>query len=93
MEGKFSNYVLESDGLLIHYGRIYIPLMDELCTLILLEAHHVPYSTHLGIKKMHVDLQCLFYWTRMNHDIVNFVARFLECQRVKAEHHHLTGFL
>ena len=42
LEGKFSDYVLESDGLLRHSGRIYVSLLVELRTLILLEAHHAP---------------------------------------------------
>ena len=29
----------------------------------------------------------------MKHVISNYVARCLECQRVKAEHHHLVGLL
>ena len=56
LEGKFSNYVLEYDGLLRHLGRIYVPQLDEFCTLILLEAHRAPYSAHPSIKKMHADL-------------------------------------
>lgn len=86
LEGRFSDYTLESDGLLRHSGRIYVPLQDELRTLILSEAHRVPYPAHPGVKKMHVDLKRLFFWTGMKRDIANFVARCLECQRVKAEH-------
>jgi hypothetical protein len=29
----------------------------------------------------------------MKHDVVYFVAKFLECQQVKVDHHHLTGLL
>lgn len=29
----------------------------------------------------------------MKRDIANFVARYLECQRVKAEHQHPAGLL
>ena len=57
MEGKFLGYVLESDGLLRFSGRIYVPLQNELCTLILAEAHRAPYSAHPGVKKMHADLR------------------------------------
>ena len=56
MEGKFSGYVLESDGLLRFLGRIYVLLQDELRTLILAEAHRAPYLAHPGVKKMHMDL-------------------------------------
>jgi hypothetical protein len=29
----------------------------------------------------------------MKHDIVHFIAKFLECQQVKVDHHHPTGLL
>jgi hypothetical protein len=29
----------------------------------------------------------------MKHDVVHFVAKFLECQQVKDDHHHSTGLL
>jgi hypothetical protein len=35
----------------------------------------------------------LFFWKGMKADIVNFVARCLECQQVKAEHRHPAGLL
>ena len=60
-----------------------MPFLDKLCTLILAEAHPTPYSAHPGVKKMHADLRRLFFWSGMKRDIVDFVARCLECQRVK----------
>ena len=56
LEGKFLGYFLESDGLLRLSGKIYVPLQGELRTLILVEAHCTPYSTHPGVKKMYADL-------------------------------------
>ena len=64
-EGNFAGYVQESDGLLRHLGRIYVPLMDELRNWILVEAHRTAYSAHPGVKKMHADLRCLFFWSGM----------------------------
>ena len=29
----------------------------------------------------------------MKRDVVHFVTKFLECQQVKADHHHLAGLL
>jgi hypothetical protein len=54
--------------------------------LILSEAHRAVYMAHPGVTKMRVDLKPLFFWKGMKADIVNFVARCLECQQVKAEH-------
>ena len=56
LEGKFLGYVLELDGLLRFSGRIYVSIQDELHTLILVESHRAPYSTHPGVKKMYADL-------------------------------------
>jgi hypothetical protein len=42
---------------------------------------------HLGVTKMRADLKPLFFWKGMKADIVNYVARYLECQQVKVEQH------
>ena len=68
-------------------------MVGDLRTLVLSEAHHAPYSAHPGVKKMHADLKQLYFWAGMRRDVADFVARCLECQRVKAEHQHLMGLL
>ena len=57
LEGRFSGYSLESDGLFRQFGCIYVLVPGDLCTLILSEAHSAPYFAHLGVKKIHVDLK------------------------------------
>ena len=57
LEWRFLGYFLESDGQLWHLGHIYVPVLDDLCALVLLKVHNAPYSTHLGVKKMHADLK------------------------------------
>ena len=69
-----SGYSLESDGLLQHFGPIYVPMSGDLCTLILLEAHRAPYFSHPGVKKMHADLRQLYFWSGMKCNVANFVA-------------------
>jgi hypothetical protein len=61
--------------------------------LILSEAHRVVYMAHQGVTKMRAYLKPLFFWNGMKADIVNYVARCLECHQVKAEHRHLVGLL
>ena len=56
-----------------------VPLNDELNMLILSEAHRVVYMAHLGVTKMRADLKPLFFWKGMKVDIINYVARCLEC--------------
>jgi hypothetical protein len=84
---------LDNDGLLRFGGQIYISPNEELRMLILRKAHRVVYMAHSGVTKMREDLKPLFFWKGMKVDIVNFVARCLECQQVKAEHRHPVGLL
>jgi hypothetical protein len=93
MVPRYEGYSLDSDGLLRFRGRIYVPPNDELRMLILSEAHRAVYMAHPGVTKMRADLKPLFFWKGMKADIVNFVARCLECQQVKAEHRHPAGLL
>jgi len=48
---------------------------------------------HPGVTKMKEDIKTLFFWKGMKTDIVNYVAKCLECQEVKDEHTNPTGLL
>ena len=48
---------------------------------------------HLGVMKMRENLKPLFFWNGMKVDRVNFLARCLEFQQVRAEHRHPAGLL
>jgi hypothetical protein len=93
MVPRFEGFTFDNDGLLRFKNRIYIPPNDELRRLILIEAHRAVYMAHPGVMKMRVDLKPLFFWKGMKVDIVNYVARCLEFQQVKAEHRHPTELL
>jgi hypothetical protein len=90
---KFEGYTLDNDRLMRYNNQIYVPPNNELRSLILNEAHRAVYMAHPGVTKMRADLKPLFFWKGMKADIVNYVARCLECQQVKDEHRHLTGLL
>jgi hypothetical protein len=77
---RFEGFTFNDDGLLRFKNLIYLPPNDELRSLILNEAHREVYMAHLGVTKMRVDLKPLFFWKEMKADIVNYVARCLECQ-------------
>ena len=93
LEGRYEGYSINSIGLLVFRGRVYIPKVGELRNLVLSEAHKAPYSAHPSVKKMNADLKQHYYWPGMKRDIADFVAQCLECQRVKAEHQHPAGLL
>jgi hypothetical protein len=55
--------------------------------------NNVPYVGHLGYQKTIVVVKRQYYWPRMKNEVVGFIAKCLECQKVKAKHRHPTGFL
>ena len=57
LEGNYSEYSLESNGLLCHRGHMYVPSIGSLHELIVLEAHRAPYVVHPSVKKLHEDLR------------------------------------
>ena len=77
---------MNSEGLLLFRGSVYVLELGDLRNLVMIEAHKAPYSDHTGVKKMHANLKQHYYWPGMKRDIADFVAQCLECQRVKAEH-------
>jgi hypothetical protein len=88
MVPKFEGLTMDNDELLRFKIQIYVLPNDELRSLILNEALRAVYMAHLGVTKMREDLKPLFFWKGMKADIVNYMARCLECQLVKAEHRH-----
>jgi hypothetical protein len=90
---KFEGYNLENDRLMRYNDWIYVPPNYELRNFILNEDHRVVYMAHPEVMKMREDLNPLFLWKGMKKDIVNYVVRCLECQKVKAKHRHLAKLL
>ena len=88
MVPRFEGFTFDDDGLLRFKNQICIPSNDVLRSLILNKAHREVYMAHPGVTKMRADLKPLFFWKGMKADIVNYVARFLECQQVKGEQRH-----
>jgi hypothetical protein len=61
--------------------------------MILKEMHNVPYVGHPGYQKMVIAVKSHYYWPDMKKEIVEYITRCMECQRVKAEHRHPAGLL
>ena len=80
MVPKFEEFTMDNEGLLIFKGLIYILPKDELRILILNEDHRAVSMAHPRVTNMRADLKPLFFWKGMKADIVNYVARCLECQ-------------
>ena len=43
--------------------------------------------------KMYQDVRSLYWWSGMKRDVVEYVAKCLTCQQVKAKHQRPVGLL
>eukprot|EP00253_Pinus_taeda_P012702 PITA_12702 len=86
-------YTLDSDGMLCFNKKLYVPDSNDLKRLILDEFHISHYTGHPGYQKMVTALKKEYYWPRMKKQVVEYLARCLECQQIKAEHQHPAGLL
>ncbi|XP_052485186.1 uncharacterized protein LOC128040471 [Gossypium raimondii] len=84
--GSTSNFGLNRDGVLCFRGRVCIPNDFDLRHLILREGHSSPYAMYPGGNKLYQDLHELYWWSGLKFGVTDFVARYLTCQQVKAEH-------
>ena len=72
---------------------ICVPDNADIKKDILLEAHTTLYALHPSTTKMYKDLKKHYWWPGMKNDIVEFVAKYLTCQQIKAKHQRLAGIL
>jgi hypothetical protein len=93
LQQKIEEYKLDNDEILMYRGRIYVPNSQQLKNLILREMHNVPYVGHPGYQKTISIVKSQYYWPGMKKEVFYFIAKCLECQKVKFEHRHLAGFL
>jgi hypothetical protein len=90
---KVDNYKLEIDGILLHKNMIFVPNVQNLKHMILHETHNVPYGRHPGYQKTVVAIKSHYFCPGMKKEIVEYIARCMECQKVKAKNNHPTRLL
>jgi hypothetical protein len=93
VQQKIKEYEIREDILLMHKNRIYVPSSGELRNLVLKEMHDVPYAGHPGYQKTITAVRIELFWPGMKKDVADYIARCMECQKVKVEHRHLAGLL
>jgi hypothetical protein len=93
LQQKIEEYKLDKDEIFLYKGRIYVPNSQELKNMILREMHNVTYAGRLGYQKTIAAIQSQYYWPGMKKEVVDFISRCLECQKVKTEHKHPASFL
>jgi hypothetical protein len=81
------------DGILMYRCKFYVLNDQELKSLILSEMHKVPYVGHPGYQKTLVTVNKQYFWPSVKKEVTYFIARCLECQKLKAEHKNPTGLL
>ena len=86
-------YKLGIDGILLHKNIFFVPNVQDLKRMILHEMHNVPYAGHLGYQKTVAAIKSHYFWPGMKREIVEYIARCMECQKVKVENRHLAGLL
>jgi hypothetical protein len=77
----------------MHKNRIYVLSSIEMRNLVLKEMHDVPYAGHPNYQKMTETVRSQFFWLGMKNDVVDYITRCMECQKMKAEHRHPMGLL
>jgi hypothetical protein len=77
----------------MHKNKIYVSSSGELRNLVLKEMHDVPYVGHLGYQKIITAVRSQFFWLGMKNDVVDYICRCMECQKMKVQHRHPTGLL
>ncbi|GKA84926.1 putative reverse transcriptase domain-containing protein [Tanacetum coccineum] len=82
-----------SDRAWYYLDRIWVPLMGEVRTLIMDEAHKSKYSVHLGADKMYYNLRDRYWWPGMKKDIALYISKCLTCLKIKAEHQQTSVLL
>nr|GEV22259.1 putative reverse transcriptase domain-containing protein [Tanacetum cinerariifolium] len=93
LRGLDKNMKRKSDGALYYMDRIWVPLIGDVRTLIMDEAHKSRYSVHLRADKMYYDLRDMYWWPGMKKYIALFVSKYLTCLKVKGKHQRLSGLL
>jgi hypothetical protein len=93
MPQKEEIYKLGTDGLIMYKNKIYVPNVQELKRTFLHEMRNVPYAGHPIYQKTVATVKSHYFWPGMKKEIAKYIARCIECQKVKAKHRHPTGLL
>ena len=80
---KINYYELKEDEILKYKSKVYVPNFWELRNAVLKEMHNVPYVEHPRYQKTIAAVRSQYFWPRMKKEVANYIARCLECQKVK----------
>ena len=86
-------YEIKEDILLMHKNRIYVPSSGELRNLVLKKMNNLRDVEHPSYQKTIAAIRSQYFFPGMKKDVVEYISRCMECQRVKFEHRHPTSLL
>ncbi|GKA81419.1 putative reverse transcriptase domain-containing protein [Tanacetum coccineum] len=87
------DFVVYCDAFGLGLDRIWVPLMGNVRTVIMDEAHKSRYSVHPGTDKMYYDLRDMYWWPGIKKDVALYVSKCLTCSKIKAEHQRPSDLL
>ena len=90
-QGNTSEYGVSKGKMLTFRGKIYVPNHVDLKEIIMNEYHRSNYAGHPGYQKMLTTIRKTYFWLGMCRNIVEYLNKCLECEKVKVEHRHLAG--
>ena len=88
IENLIKGYSLNEKEFLLYKYRMYVPNVPKVKLLLLDEIHKTPYSGHLGYQNPITMLRKEYFFPNTKTKVAEYIARCLECQRVKTEHQH-----
>jgi len=91
--GKASGFVIYEDGTIQFHNWVCVPAVEALKKKILDEGYNTPHSVDPRGNKLYKDLKRTFWWSNMKQEVVDYVVKYLTCQRVKIEHQRSMGLL
>ena len=82
---------LNSEGLLTHKGRLYVPRDEGLRMQLISRCHDDPLAGHFGAEKTHELLARKYYWEGSAKQVNEYCKTCDICQRTKAPRHLAYG--
>jgi hypothetical protein len=86
---EFQYYRLEEDGIVLFRNIFFVPNTLKLRNTMLKEMHNVPYASNPSYHKINATVRSQYLYPGMNKYVANYIARCMECQKVKTEQRHL----
>jgi hypothetical protein len=84
---------LDEKEVLRYKGRIYVPEEPALRQEILFQYHDTRIAGHFGARRTHEQINRLYYWPSLNHDVHEYIKTCAVCQKNKAPRHSKYGQL